>query len=111
MLWEDIHNSMTNKLDVDVSELSSSMNGFLGALHLPPLPSTMNSRFVDNLFYTFGASAQYTCNRLSTWYLYAARQKGEKISQLAENFADKMLQLQVMGQYYYILLLSIKKFS
>ena len=87
-------------LDVDVSELSSSMNGFLGALHLPPLPSTMNSRFVDKSFYTFGVSAQIPVFVPSTWYLYAARQKGEKISELAENFADKMLQLQVMGQYY-----------
>ncbi len=98
-------------LDVDVSELSSSMNGFLGALHLPPLPSTMNSRFVDKSFYTFGVSAQIPVFVPSTWYLYAARQKGEKISELAENFADKMLQLQVMGQYYYILALESEKNS
>ncbi len=71
----------------------------------------MNSRFVDKSFYTFGVSAQIPVFVPSTWYLYAARQKGEKISELAENFADKILQLQVMGQYYYILALESEKNS
>ena len=91
------------KLDVDVSELSSRL-GNLG-IPLPPLPSTMSSRFVDKSFYTFGVNAQIPVFVPSTWYLYSARQKGEKIGELAEQFADKMLQLQVMGQYYYILAL------
>lgn len=90
------------KMDIDVSELSSAFNN----LHLPlSLPSTMTSRFVDKSFYTFGVSAQIPIFVPSTWYLYSARQKGEKISELAEQLADKMLQLQVMGQYYYILAL------
>lgn len=100
-------------LDVDVSELSSKLSPVLSGIagmNLS-LPSTMNSRFVDKSFYTFGVSAQIPVFVPSTWYLYAARQKGEKISELAENFADKMLQLQVMGQYYYILALESEKNS
>lgn len=100
-------------LDVDVSELSSKLSPVLSemaGMNLS-LPSTMNSRFVDKSFYTFGVSAQIPVFVPSTWYLYAARQKGEKISELAENFADKMLQLQVMGQYYYILALESEKNS
>lgn len=100
-------------LDVDVSELSSKLSPVLSGItgmNLS-LPSTMNSRFVDKSFYTFGVSAQIPVFVPSTWYLYAARQKGEKISELAENFADKMLQLQVMGQYYYILTLESEKNS
>ncbi len=96
------------KLDVDVSQLSSAMNGILGGISpfpLPSFPTTMSSRFVDESFYTFGVSAQIPVFVPSTWYLYSARKKGEKISELAEQFADKMLQLQVMGQYYYILAL------
>lgn len=91
-------------LDVDTSALKSgisSINPMLGAI----LPSSMPSRFVDKSFYTFGVSAQIPVFVPSTWYLYSARQKGEKISELAEKFADKMLQLHVMGEYYYILAL------
>ena len=100
-------------LDVDVSELSSKLSPVLSGMTGMniSLPSTMNSRFVDKSFYTFGVSAQIPVFVPSTWYLYAARQKGEKISELAENFADKMLQLQVMGQYYYILALESEKNS
>ncbi len=100
-------------LDVDVSELSSKLSPILSGIAEMnlSLPSIMNSRFVDKSFYTFGVSAQIPVFVPSTWYLYAARQKGEKISELAENFADKMLQLQVMGQYYYILALESEKNS
>ena len=73
------------------------------------LPSSMNSRFVDKSFYTFGVSAQIPVFVPSTWYLYSARKKGEKISGLVEEFAEKMLELQVMGEYYYILALQSER--
>ena len=97
-------------LDVDVSELSSSMGSLLHGMGMSvSLPSTMNSRFVDKSFYTFGVSAQIPVFVLSTWYLYSARKKGEKISGLVEEFAEKMLELQVMGEYYYILALQSER--
>lgn len=73
------------------------------------LPSSMNSRFVDKSFYTFGVSAQIPVFVPSTWYLYSARKKGEKISGLVEDFAEKMMKLQVMGEYYYILALQSER--
>ena len=73
------------------------------------LPTSMNSRFVDKSFYTFGVSAQIPVFVPSTWYLYSARKKGEKISGLVEEFAGKMLELQVMGEYYYILALQSER--
>ena len=97
-------------LDVDVSELSSSMGSLLHGMGMSvSLPSTMNSRFVDKSFYTFGVSAQIPVFVPSTWYLYSARKKGEKISGLVEEFAGKMLELQVMGEYYYILALQSER--
>lgn len=97
-------------LDVDVSELSSSMGGLLHGMGIPiSIPSSMNSRFVDKSFYTFGVSAQIPIFVPSTWYLYSARKKGEKISGLVEEFAEKMLELQVMGEYYYILALQSER--
>ena len=81
-------------LDVDVSELSSSMGSLLHGMGMSvSLPSTMNSRFVDKSFYTFGVSAQIPVFVPSTWYLYSARKKGEKISGLVEDFAEKMMKL------------------
>ena len=92
-------------LDVDTSSMANS---------IPPifplsLPTSMNSRFVDKSFYSFGVSAQIPVFVPSTWYLYSARKKGEKISGLVEEFAEKMLELQVMGEYYYILALQSER--
>lgn len=97
-------------LDVDVSELSSSMGGLLHGMGIPiSFPASMNSRFVDKSFYSFGVSAQVPVFVPSTWYLYSARKKGEKISGLVEEFAEKMLKLQVMGEYYYVLALESER--
>lgn len=99
-------------LDVDTSSLSNAIPSQIGSLlgkHGIAIPSTMNSRFVDKSFYTFGVSAQIPVFVPSTWYLYSARKKGEKISGLVEEFAEKMLKLQVMGEYYYILALQSER--
>ena len=91
-------------LDVDTSSLKTG---------IPQIdmmfPSSMNSRFVDKSFYSFGVSAQIPVFVPSTWYLYSARKKGEKISGLVEDFAEKMMKLQVMGEYYYILALQSER--
>lgn len=99
-------------LDVDTSSLSNAfpphISGLLGKVGVT-IPSSMNSRFVDKSFYSFGVSAQIPVFVPSTWYLYSARKKGEKISGLVEEFAEKMLELQVMGEYYYILALQSER--
>lgn len=99
-------------LDVDTSSLSNAVppqiGGLLGKYGIA-IPSSMNSRFVDKSFYSFGVSAQIPVFVPSTWYLYSARKKGEKISGLVEEFAEKMLELQVMGEYYYILALQSER--
>ncbi len=92
------------KLDVDTSALSKAIPPQLSAMGIS-IPSSMSSRFVDKSFYTYGVSAQIPIFVPSTWYLYSAMKKGEKISEFAEQLADKMIQLQVMGEYYYILAL------
>lgn len=99
-------------LDVDTSSLAnaipSQISGLLGKYGIV-IPSSMNSRFVDKSFYSFGVSAQIPVFVPSIWYLYSARKKGEKISGLVEEFAEKMLKLQVMGEYYYILALESER--
>ena len=92
-------------LDVDTSSLSNAIPPKLSGMFGISMPSSINSRFVDKSFYTFGVSAQIPVFVPSTWYLYSARKKGEKISELVEEFADKMIKLQIMGQYYYVLAL------
>lgn len=99
-------------LDVDTSSLSNAIPSQIGSLlgkYGIAIPSTMNSRFVDKSFYTFGVSAQIPVFVPSTWYLYSARKKREKISGLVEDFAEKMMKLQVMGEYYYILALQSER--
>lgn len=73
------------------------------------LPSSLETKLIDENFYTAGVAAQIPIFVPSTWYLYSARQKGEDISKLAESFTDKMLQLQVMSEYFYILALESEK--
>ena len=78
----------------------------LGSLSLP---SSLETKLIDESFHTTGVMAQIPIFVPSTWYLYSARQKGEDISKLAESFADKMLQLQVMSEYFYILALESER--
>lgn len=99
------------KLDnqVDIGMETSSLTNSL-PFPLPPIvsqliPPTLSTRFIDESFYTYGIGAQIPVFVPSTWFLYSARKKGEKISELAESLTDKMIQLQIMGEYFYILAL------
>lgn len=92
-------------LEMGVDLPSIALPG-LGAISLP---SSLETKIIDESFYTAGIAAQIPIFVPSTWYLYSARQKGENISKLAESFADKMLQLQVMSEYFYILALESEK--
>lgn len=103
------YTKLDNEIDLNVD--TSSLKNGVSNLPIPfnkigsLIPSSMPSRFVDKSFYSLGVSAQIPIFVPSTWYLYSARKKGEKISELVEQFADKIIQLQVMGEYYYILAL------
>ena len=50
---------------------------------LPPqipikFPSSLETKLIDESFYTTGVAAQIPIFVPSTWYLYSARQKGEE---------------------------------
>lgn len=95
------------KMNDDINlEMGLDLGPLGGAMHLP---SSLETKLIDESFYTTGVAAQIPIFVPSTWYLYSARQKGEDISKLAESFADKMLQLQVMSEYFYILALESEK--
>lgn len=86
-------------LNMDVSSLTKPLGA---ALHLP-LPSTMNAKFIDESFYTTGINAQIPIFVPSIWYLYSARQKGENISKEIEELTNRMVELETMGRYFYVL--------
>lgn len=99
-------------INMDTSSLAAGVNNLLKGLPLPPtitdkinMPTSVSSRVIDKSFYTYGITAQIPVFVPSTWYLYAARKKGEEISGLIENLAEKMIELQTMGEYFYILAL------
>ena len=101
------YTKLDNQVDIGV-ETSSLTNNL--PFPLPPIlsnliPSTLSTRFIDESFYTYGVGAQIPVFVPSTWFLYSARKKGEKIGELAESLTDKMIQLQTMGEYFYILAL------
>lgn len=96
------------RMDDDINLEMGLPSISLGPIQLP-LPSSFETKLIDESFYTTGVMAQIPIFVPSTWYLYSARQKGEDISKLAESFADKMLQLQVMSEYFYILALESER--
>ncbi|WP_349763838.1 TolC family protein, partial [Fusobacterium sp. SYSU M8D902] len=113
-------------LGANYTKLDDPINLEMGLPSLPPLPSALplppqvggflsklpksiETKLVDESFQTVGIAAQIPIFVPSTWYLYSARKKGEDISKLAESFADKMLQLQVMSEYFYILALESER--
>lgn len=107
------YTKLDNQVDIgmDTSSLKNGLGnisvigGALGNL----IPNTLSTRLVDESFYTYGVGVQMPVFVPSTWFLYSARKKGEKISELAENLTDKMIQLQIMGEYFYILALQSER--
>lgn len=107
------YTKLDNQVDIgmDTSSLKNGLGnipvigGALGNL----IPNTLSTRLIDESFYTYGVGVQMPVFVPSTWFLYSARKKGEKISELAENLTDKMIQLQIMGEYFYILALQSER--
>ncbi|UYI77450.1 MAG: TolC family protein [Fusobacterium varium] len=76
---------------------------------LPGFPATLEGRLLDKSFSFFNVNAQMPIFVPSTWFLYSARQKGENISALTRDLTEKMIKLQTIGEYYYILALESER--
>ena len=80
------------------------------ALPIPlPIPLGLETRLVDKNLSLFSVNAQTPIFVPATWFLYSARQKGENISSLTRDLTEKMIKLQTIGQYHYILALESEK--
>lgn len=76
------------------------------ALPIPlPMSFGLETRLVDKNLSLFSVNAQMPIFVPATWFLYSARQKGENISSLTRDLTEKMIKLQTIGQYHYILAL------
>lgn len=73
------------------------------------IPSPLEARLLDKSFSLFTVNTQLPIFVPSTWFLYSARQKGENISILTKELTEKMIKLQTINQYYYILALESEK--
>lgn len=76
---------------------------------LPGFPAALEGRLLDKSFSLFNVNAQMPIFVPSTWFLYSARQKGENISVLTRELTEKMIKLQTIGEYYYILALESER--
>lgn len=76
---------------------------------LPGFPAALEGRLLDKSFSLFNVNAQMPIFVPSTWFLYNARQKGENISVLTRELTEKMIKLQTIGEYYYILALESER--
>ena len=80
------------------------------ALPIPlPISFGLETRLVDKNLSLFSVNAQMPIFVPATWFLYSARQKGEDISSLTRDLTEKMIKLQTIGQYHYILALESEK--
>ncbi|WP_288304778.1 TolC family protein [uncultured Fusobacterium sp.] len=76
---------------------------------VPFLPATLEARVLDKDFSILTVNAQLPIFVPSTWFLYDARVKGENISLLTKDLTVKMIKLQTIGKYYYILALQSER--
>lgn len=85
--------------------LDTGAEAMLGAMGV----SSLEARLLDKDFSLFTVNAQLPIFVPSTWFLYNARQKGENISVLTRELTEKMIKLQTISQYYYILALESER--
>lgn len=74
-----------------------------------PISLGLETRLADKNLSLFSVNAQMPIFVPATWFLYSARQKGEDISSLTRDLTEKMIKLQTIGQYHYILALESEK--
>lgn len=98
-------------IDFDISPLTESLGAAFSSMGQSAIGSqlasqkTMSSTLIEKNSYTYGVSAQLPIFVPSYWYLYSARKNGEDISKLIESLSNKMIDLQITSQYFYILTL------
>lgn len=107
-------NLKAKALDTGLENLPKSV----AALPLPPalvagiggaIPSSLEARVMDKDFSLLTVNAQLPIFVPSTWFLYDARSKGQNISLLTKDLTVKMIKLQTIGKYYYVLALESEK--
>lgn len=69
----------------------------------------LHARLLDKDFEVFGANASLPIFVPSTWFLYNARSKGEDIANLTKDLTEKMIKLQIIGEYYQLLALQTEE--
>lgn len=97
-------------------EVPSSIGNTLAGVLPPPLapiasliPKQIEGRLVDKAYSIYGLQATLPIFAPATWFLYAARQKGEDISKLSYDLSEKMLTMKVIQDYYWILSLKAEE--
>ena len=107
-------NLKAKALDTGLENLPKSV----ATLPLPPallagiggaIPSSLEARVMDKDFSLLTVNAQLPIFVPSTWFLYDARSKGQNISLLTKDLTVKMIKLQTIGKYYYVLALESEK--
>lgn len=91
-------------LDTGLENILPSL-GPIGGL----FPSTLEARVLDKDFSMLGVNVSLPIFVPATWFLYSAREKGENISLLTKDLTEKMIKLQIIGEYYYILALESER--
>ena len=71
----------------------------------PILPKEIHGRLLDKDYSVYGLQASMPIFAPATWFLYSARKKGEDIYKLLFRLTEKMITIQVIQQYYWILAL------
>ncbi len=69
------------------------------------MPQNIALPILDESYYTYSLNAQLPIFVPSFWFLVSAKKKGEEIQALLTSLSEKLVTLEVMNQYYYILAL------
>lgn len=75
----------------------------------PMLPKEIQGRLLDKSYSVYGLQASMPIFAPATWFLYSARRKGEEIQSLVLTLTEKMISIQVIQQYYWILALEAEE--
>ncbi len=69
------------------------------------MPQNIALPILDESYYAYSLNAQIPIFVPSFWFLVSARKKGEEVQSLLTSLSEKLVTLEVMNQYYYILAL------
>ncbi len=75
----------------------------------PMLPKEIQGRLLDKSYSVYGLQASMPIFAPATWFLYSARRRGEEIHSLVLKLTEKMISIQIIQQYYWILALEAEE--